>query len=246
MTIHELVERYNLLFLNVICLKIQFFFSIFQITCVFISKSMLTHSQKQYLEELFQVPVMDRFSIVIQILRIHATSRESKLQVALAEIPYIWRQLGQEGPTTRAHLTDSQKLMLKNREKKIKTELDNVRKHRKLIRKNRSKRNFPIVAVVGYTNAGKTSLIKALTNQEKIQPRNQLFATLEITAHRGVLPCNLEVIFMDTVGFMADIPTDLFECFIATLEDAMLAVNLIHLFKFKFYKSNKIMLFRTL
>lgn len=189
---------------------------------------MLTHSQKLYLEELFKVPVMDRFSVVIQILRIHAKSRESKLQVALAEIPYIWRQMGIEGPTVRAHLSDSQKLMLRNREKKIKSELENVRKHRKMLRKNRLQMNFPVVAVVGYTNAGKTSLIKALTNQEKIQPRNQLFATLEITAHRGVLPCKLEVIFMDTVGFMADLPTDLFECFIATLEDAMLAVIILY------------------
>lgn len=187
---------------------------------------MLNNTQKQYLEELFQVPVMDRFSVVIQILRIHATSRESKLQVALAEIPYIWQQFGQEGPTLRSHLSDSQKCMLRNREKRIKMELENVRNHRQMLRKNRSMRQFPIVAVVGYTNAGKTSLIKALTNQEKLQPRNQLFATLEITAHRGVLPCNLEVIFMDTVGFMADIPTDLFSCFIATLEDAMLAVSL--------------------
>lgn len=186
---------------------------------------MLSQNQKKYLEDLFQVPVMDRFSVVIQILRIHATSRESRLQVALAEIPYIWRQLGREGPQIRCYLTDSQKLTLKNREKKIKEELDKVRQHRQLIRKRRFQKKFPIIAVVGYTNAGKTSLIKALTNEEKMQPRNQLFATLEITAHMGVLPCNLQVIFMDTVGFMSDIPTDLIECFIATMEDAMLAVS---------------------
>lgn len=81
------------------------------------------------------------------------------------------------------------------------------------------------MAVVGYTNAGKTSLIKALTNEQKLQPRNQLFATLDVTAHAGLLPCRLKVIYMDTVGFMSDIPTGLIECFIATLEDAMLAVR---------------------
>lgn len=84
------------------------------------------------------------------------------------------------------------------------------------------------MAVVGYTNAGKTSLIKALTDEERLQPRNQLFATLDVTAHAGTLPSNLKVIYMDTVGFMSEIPTGLIECFVATLEDAMLADLIIH------------------
>lgn len=168
---------------------------------------------------------MDRFSVVIQILRLHATSRESRLQVALAEIPYIWKQLGDRGGIP-SKLNDRQKLMLKTREKHIKTELEVVRGRRQLWRKRRFQQNFPIIAVVGYTNAGKTALIKALTDEEGIQPKNKLFATLEITAHAGFLPCNLKVIFMDTIGFMADIPTGLIECFIATLEDAMVAVSL--------------------
>lgn len=187
---------------------------------------MLTFAQKKHLEDIFEVPVMDRFSVVIQILRIHATSRESKLQVALAELPYVWKQLGDQGD--RGRLSDLQKLLLRNREKQIKSELEAVRGHRQLIRKRRFQKNFPIIAVVGYTNAGKTALIKALTSEDSIQPKNKLFATLDITAHGGVLPCNLDVIFMDTIGFMADIPTGLFECFVATLEDAMLAVNLKH------------------
>lgn len=83
-----------------------------------------------------------------------------------------------------------------------------------------------MIAVVGYTNAGKTSLIKALTHEQSMQPRNQLFATLDVTAHGGFLPCNLEVIYIDTVGFMSDLPTGLIECFVATLEDAMLAVSI--------------------
>lgn len=189
------------------------------------SKSVLTKTQKEHLEKLFLLPVMDRFSVVIQILRLHATSRESKLQVALAEIPYIWRQLGAQDQVNRSKLTDSQRMILRNREKQIKTELEVVRNHRQTIRKRRLQKQFPIIAVVGYTNAGKTSLIKALTNELTMQPRNQLFATLDITAHGGVLPCNLNVIYMDTIGFMSDIPTGLIECFVATLEDAMLAVS---------------------
>lgn len=97
-----------------------------------------------------------------------------------------------------------------------------------MLRNKRKQKNFPIVAVVGYTNAGKTSLIKALTQEESLQPRNQLFATLDVTAHAGLLPSKLKVIYMDTVGFMSDIPTGLIECFVATLEDAMLADIIIH------------------
>lgn len=171
---------------------------------------------------MFKVPVMDRYSVVIQILRVHATSRESKLQVALAEIPYVWKHLGDHG--SLGQLGDAQKLLLRCREKQIKTELEAVRGHRQLLRKRRSA-HYPTIAVVGYTNAGKTALIKALTSEEAIQPKNKLFATLEITAHGGVLPCNLNVIFMDTIGFMADIPTGLLECFVATLEDALVAVS---------------------
>lgn len=169
---------------------------------------------------------MDRFSVVIQILRAHAKSREAKLQIALAELPYIWHQLGTENSAlSRSQLTDAQKRMLRNRERRIKMELEHARIHRKMIRKRRLNKEYPIVAIVGYTNAGKTSLIKALTHQEKIEPKNKLFATLEVTAHPGRLPCNLQVIYIDTIGFMSDIPTDLIECFITTLEDAMMAVR---------------------
>lgn len=107
--------------------------------------------------------------------------------------------------------------------------------------------NFPTIAVVGYTNAGnylfslnvlvfikhfhyvyfsgKTCLIKALTGSDSLTPQDKLFATLDITAHAGILPGNLKVIYMDTIGFMSDIPTNLLECFQATLEDAMIAVS---------------------
>lgn len=201
------------------------------ITCVFISKGTLSFTQKHFLEQYFGVPIMDRYSIVIQILRLHATSTEAKLQVSMAEIPYIWSQMketdAKAGSSGRIYISDTQKQMLRLRERKIKHELNNVRAHRELLRNKRKQKNYPVVAVVGYTNAGKTSLIKALTDEQKLQPKNQLFATLDVTAHAGLLPCNLEVLYMDTVGFMSDIPTGLIECFVATLEDAMLAVSTI-------------------
>lgn len=205
------------------------------ITCMFVSKGMLTFVQKMNLEEFFNVPVMDRYSMVIQIFRLHATTTEAKLQVALAEIPYIWTQMrdmemlaGAGVKKQRFYLTDEQKDMLKKREKKIKIALEKLRQRRGLLRNNRKQKQFPIIAVVGYTNAGKTSLIKALTNEASLQPRNQLFATLDVTAHAGRLPCRLEVLFMDTVGFMSDLPTALLECFVATLEDALEADVIIH------------------
>uniref|UniRef100_A0A182SI64 Hflx-type G domain-containing protein n=1 Tax=Anopheles maculatus TaxID=74869 RepID=A0A182SI64_9DIPT len=204
-----------------------------QLTCVFISKGTLTYAQKQTLEQTFRLPVMDRYSVVVQILRLHAVSMEAKLQVALAELPYIWSQVkDQEGPSKgsggRIFLSDSQRQMLQLRERKLRNELTTIRSHRELLRNRRRQKNFPVVAVVGYTNAGKTSLIKALTEEQSLQPRDQLFATLDVTAHAGLLPCKLEVLYMDTVGFMADIPTGLIECFVATLEDAMLADVIVH------------------
>uniref|UniRef100_A0A182MHA1 Hflx-type G domain-containing protein n=1 Tax=Anopheles culicifacies TaxID=139723 RepID=A0A182MHA1_9DIPT len=202
------------------------------LTCVFISKGTLTYSQKQTLEQTFRLPVMDRYSVVVQILRLHAVSMEAKLQVALAELPYIWSQVkDQEGSAKgsgRIFLSDSQRQMLQLRERKLRNELATIRSHRELLRNRRRQKNFPVVAVVGYTNAGKTSLIKALTEEQSLQPRDQLFATLDVTAHAGLLPCKLEVLYMDTVGFMADIPTGLIECFVATLEDAMLADVIVH------------------
>lgn len=205
------------------------------ITCLFVSKGMLTFRQKSNLEDFLNLPVMDRYSIVIQILRLHATTTEARLQVALAEIPYIWGQMrdienlaGAGMKKQRFYMTDQQKLMLKQREKKIQNELNDLRARRELLRNNRRQKQFPVIAVVGYTNSGKTSLIKALTNEASLQPKNQLFATLDVTAHAGRLPCRLEVLFVDTVGFMSDLPTGLIECFVATLEDALEADVIIH------------------
>ena len=99
---------------------------------------------------------------------------------------------------------------------------------RDLVRRRRKDLRFPTVAVVGYTNCGKTSLIKALTGDESMSPRNQLFATLDVTVHEAVMPSNLSALFVDTVGFISDIPTNLIASFSATLEDAATADVLVH------------------
>lgn len=99
---------------------------------------------------------------------------------------------------------------------------------RDLLRRRRKDLRFPTVAVVGYTNCGKTSLIKALTGDESMSPRDQLFATLDVTVHEATMPCNLRALFVDTVGFISDIPTNLIASFKATLEDAATADVLVH------------------
>lgn len=183
----------------------------------------LRNIQVGLLQENLGRPILDRYQIVMQILKLHATSKHAKLQVALAELYYIQKK-AQKSALFGTSNSDAVKLMFQKREAKLKTAIDNLRSQRALLRNKRKKLDYPVVAVVGYTNAGKTSLIKALTGDSRLKPKNQLFATLDVTLHSGILPSGLEVLYVDTVGFISDIPTNLIECFVATLEDAVLAV----------------------
>lgn len=212
-----------------------------EISAVFVSVNILRVKQIIALQQAFNVPVFDRYTIVIQIFRQHAATRESKLQVAMAELPYLKQCMkgfpkGLTDHLSSGHLiggsekvdSDTRREMLMEREKKLKKALGSLRQHRQRLRANSKQSLYPIVAVVGYTNAGKTSLIKALTGTSKLVPRNQLFATLDVTKHEGTLPCSLKVLYLDTIGFITDIPTALIESFTATLEDAMFSDVIIH------------------
>ncbi|XP_011872414.1 PREDICTED: putative GTP-binding protein 6 isoform X2 [Vollenhovia emeryi] len=201
-------------------------------TAVFVSTNLLKFIQISELEKIFGLPVYDRYSIVIHIFREHAKTAEARLQVALAEIPYVRKKMLETCLTRSGAIvvTDQTKLVLDGREKKLKNELKKLQQHRQTLRSKRKKHGFPSVAVVGYTNAGKTSLIKALTDDSSLQPRDKLFATLDTTAHEGMLPNRLKILYMDTIGFIQDVPEALLEPFIVTLEDAMIADVVIHIY----------------
>lgn len=192
------------------------------ISAIFINSNALKKVTVQILQDNFQRPILDRYKIVMQILKAHATSKHAKLQVALAELYYLQRKSEQD-LFFRTYNSEALRLMFQDREQKLKRQINTLRAQRSLLRSKRQKLDYPVVAVVGYTNAGKTSLIKALTGEESLQPKNQLFATLDVTVHEGVLPSGLDLLYVDTVGFISDIPTNLIECFVATLEDALLA-----------------------
>ena len=209
------------------------------ISAVFVSTFRLPSNQRLQMEEILEKPVLDRYNVVLQIFKRHAKSSEAKLQAELAEIPYLKARLhgdyeielvSKHDPSARKgeKFFSTRRTVLSRRERKLRTEIDKVRLHRAVLRKNRTRLQIPTVAIVGYTNSGKTSLIKALTGKETLRPRNQLFATLDVTVHACRLPSTLEVLLVDTVGFISDIPTDLIASFNATLEDASLADILIH------------------
>ncbi|XP_012277689.1 putative GTP-binding protein 6 [Orussus abietinus] len=202
------------------------------VTAIFISTYGLKYVQIRELQTIFSLPIYDRYSIVIQIFHQHAKSREAKLQVALAEIPYIWKKLNVDESRNDGAINfiDSRRKILQARETKLKNEIKKLKQHRQMLRSSRQKLGIPSVAIVGYTNAGKTSLIKALTGDSSLEPRNQLFATLDTTAYEGRLPSTLKVLYMDTIGFIQDIPATLLEPFVATFEDAMTADVIVHIY----------------
>ncbi|XP_022094315.1 putative GTP-binding protein 6 [Acanthaster planci] len=212
-----------------------------EITAVFLSMEKLSALQQKELEETWGVRVYDRYAVVLKIFKEHAHTREAKMQIALAEIPYLRSRLRNESSSMdqqrgghsfisgggETFLTVQQRV-LKEREQKVRKALEQLKKKRGLLRSSRTKKNYPVVSVVGYTNAGKTTLIKALTGDVSMHPKDQLFATLDVTAHAGTLPNRMPVIYMDTVGFISALPHNLVASFSATLEDVLLSDIIVH------------------
>ncbi|XP_069826923.1 putative GTP-binding protein 6 [Dendropsophus ebraccatus] len=212
-----------------------------QLTAVFLNVERLSSLSEKELEAAWGVKVFDRYSVVLSIFRYNARTKEAKLQIALAELPLLrsrlkneMAHLDQQGGGSRYIMgsgetfMEIQQRLLKERELKIKKALEKLRSKRKLLRTQRTRREFPVVSVIGYTNSGKTTLIKSLTGDINLNPRDQLFATLDVTAHGGLLPCRMPVIYVDTIGFLSQLPHNLIESFSATLEDVVHSDLLVH------------------
>uniref|UniRef100_A0A8C3VZK7 GTP binding protein 6 (putative) n=1 Tax=Catagonus wagneri TaxID=51154 RepID=A0A8C3VZK7_9CETA len=211
------------------------------VSAVFLNVERIATPTKTELEAAWGVQVFDRFTVVLHIFRCNARTKEARLQVALAELPLLRSHLKSDvgrpdgrgggsryimGPG-EASLQVQQRL-LKDRERRIRRALETLRAKRLLLGRQRRRREFPVVSVVGYTNCGKTTLIKALTGDAAIQPRDRLFATLDVTAHAGSLPSRMTVIYVDTVGFLSQLPHSLIESFSATLEDVAQSDLIVH------------------
>lgn len=200
----------------------------------------LTPVQQRNLEKRWKAKVIDRTGLILEIFGDRARTREGVLQVELAALTYqrsrlvrSWTHLERQrggfgfagGPGETQLELDRRKIS--ERIVRIKEELTEVRRTRGLHRDARKRVPYPVVALVGYTNAGKSTLFNRLTGADVVA-RDQLFATLDPTMRRLPLPSTLSVILSDTVGFITELPTMLVEAFRATLEEVLEADLVLH------------------
>lgn len=192
-------------------------------------------SQQRNLERLARINVVDRQEIILDIFAERAQTREAVLQVELARNKYFlprltraWSHLSRQRGGAKGTRGEGEKQieydrrMVKQRISQLETELATVRRQRDVQRKGRVRRAMPLAAIVGYTNAGKSSLLNTLTGSEALV-ENKLFATLDPTTRKLVLPNKSELLLTDTVGFVRKLPHSLIEAFKSTLEEAVLA-----------------------
>lgn len=199
----------------------------------------LTPAQQRNWEELSKVTVADREEIILDIFGARAQTREARIQVDLARLQYslprltrAWSHLGQQGGGIGSKGEGESQLEQDKRAigdsiSRLKRELKTVRSSRATQRKDRKRTPVPNAAIVGYTNAGKSSLLRRLTGAD-VLVENKLFATLDTTTRKVELPNNQPLLLTDTVGFVRKLPHQLVESFNATLEEATLSDFLIH------------------
>lgn len=204
----------------------------------------LSPSQLHNLTTALDAKVLDKTMLILDIFAQRARSREGKLQVELAQASYLLPRLlgqgvnlsrqgggsksggvGTRGPGETKLETDRRRI--RQRIQMIQQELEEVRKHREVQQKNKLRNNLPLVALVGYTNAGKSSLLNRLTD-DNIYVQDQLFATLDPTTRAFYLPNGTKALLTDTVGFIRDLPSQLITAFKATLDELQYADLLLH------------------
>ena len=199
----------------------------------------LSPSQQRNLEKALDAKVLDRTALILDIFAQHARTREGGLQVELAQLEYIlprlrgqWSHLermgagiGTRGPGETQLETDRR--LIRNRISHLKKQIEKVRQQRDLHRRQRARQGIPVVSLVGYTNAGKSTLMRALSGAD-VLVQDQLFATLDPVTRRIRLPSNGTALLTDTVGFIQKLPTQLVAAFRATLEELEEATLLLH------------------
>lgn len=199
----------------------------------------LSPAQMSNLTDILDVKVMDRTMVILDIFAGRASTSEGKIQVELAQLKYRQSQLtgagramsrlgggiGTRGPGEKKLEMDRR--LIKNRIAQLNRELKEVKRHRELTREQRTKNRVSVVAIVGYTNAGKSTLLNTLTGAGVLQ-EDQLFATLDPTTRSRKLPSGQEILLTDTVGFIRKLPHHLIDAFKSTLEEAKYADMILH------------------
>ena len=199
----------------------------------------LSGTQARNLEEKLGCKIIDRTQLILDIFAQHARGPEGKMQVELAQLEYLLPRLtgkgtmlsrmgggiGARGPGEQKLELDRR--IIRNRIGKLKRELAKARAQRDLLRKKRKTEKIPLVSLVGYTNAGKTTLLNSLVNEHQLAD-DSLFTTLDPLSRILILPNRQKIILSDTVGFLHNLPHHLIEAFKATLEDVREADLLIH------------------
>ncbi len=202
----------------------------------------ITPNQQKNLEAKFGRPVIDRTELILEIFSQRAQTKEARLQVELAKIRYqlprlkrLWTHLSRQtaggGGFTKGEgerQIELDRRILKRRITRLNNEIEEVRKNRDIQRHKRLKQGIPTFAIIGYTNAGKSTLLNELT-QAGVLSEDKLFATLDTTTRKYTLPNHQDILLVDTVGFIRKIPTTLVAAFRSTLEEAVYTDILLHL-----------------
>lgn len=207
-------------------------------TLVVVDKE-LTPTQQRTLEEMMAIKVIDRTELILDIFAQRARTKEGKLQVELAQLKYLYPRLvgegkvlsrlgggiGTRGPGETKLEIDRRRI--RSKINSLEKETERIRSYRETQRRQRITHNLPVVALTGYTNSGKSTLLNALTKSD-VFVENKLFATLDPTTRRTTLPDHSPVLVSDTVGFIKKLPTSLVASFRATLEEVAVADVLVH------------------